>query len=557
MPDLADTRRQADEILRQETWVGGVQDFILRDKIRPESANRLENVETHIHGTARRRGGLRQQRQNTASSSDVSYLLKAISTVRGIDPFLVAMYNTAPNTSALVIDKGLQGYQQVTIPPELSWDQNSDAFAILDRVYFTKSGRDPYYWDGTDALQQERATPGFPGTSIPPITTGVFFQGRAWAGGDPAKPDLVYFSSGLGTNGNGEAGRSPFTWDRDFQAFRMVTGRVSAIIPFRNQALIVFTDRGVESLEPNCCEILNTHRLTLNTNIGSPFRHTVQICGESIYFMDQEGHIRSLAQTELDENRGVTNAPLSMTINNVIERQTKNRLEWARAGFARGIYWIWMPTGGSQYANEGWGYSIRDESWIGPYYLERDNDADLLTSMFVGGVVGHRFTGDQERTYLIAKNRATAIKTFIAFDPLDLDDDGTLIPMTIETRAYDSPIEAEETWQHVQTEYRILHSPGDVDLTVTVRARVDEGGYTDVETLTVSTNAGPHLSVDLPFPLVPDSRQSFGSSFTSILPRGHNVQLQITTRDDTVTYEVLDLKVTSKTDNLNYELAGG
>lgn len=295
MVDFADNRRQMPVIVKQRSWVGGVHDFVPRDMIPDNTAIRLENVETHMHGTVRRRGGLRLQYTHTATSTDQPLLLKAINTIRGVEPFQVAVYNTDAATSVVTIDQGPGGQRTVTVGPPWVFDQRTDVFPLLDRVYFTKEGLNPLYWEnGATSLQEERATPGSSLTSIPKAMTGTYFQGRGWVGGNPAAPDLVYFSSALGTNGNAEAGRSPFTWDQDFQAFRMVTGRVEAIVPFRNAALVVFTDRGIETLEPNCCDILNTHRLTLNPNTGCVNRHTVQVCGEDIFFMDQEGHIRSL-----------------------------------------------------------------------------------------------------------------------------------------------------------------------------------------------------------------------------------------------------------------------
>lgn len=541
-------------LVEQKTWVGGVHDFVPLNFIPDNAANRLENVETHMHGTVRRRGGTRVQYQHAASSTDAPILLKSVNTIRGANPLTVACYNTAVDASAITIDYG-SGGGQVPVTSGLVFDDTSDAFALLDRIYFTKAGKNPQYWEpGKTSTAEELATPGLTMTSIPPVTTGTFFQGRGWAGGDPTSGDLVYFSSALGTNGNAEAGRSPFTWDHEFQAFRMVTGKVTAIVPFRNAALMIFTDKGIETLEPNCCDILNTHRLTMNNTVGCVNRHTIQVCGEEIFFMDQEGHIRSLSQTELDENRGVTNQPLSLTINRVIERQTKKRLTWARSGFSKGIYWIWMPTDGSQYANEGWGWSIRDQAWVGPYFLNRDQEGSVLVPSYVGGITSQRFQGDQERTYFLIKRQSTtAIKTVIAFEPTDLKDEETTIPVVVETKAYEPKGETRKEWKHLEQDFRILLAPGDATVSMLLECRSDEGTWVTLATKTLATDAGPHLPVALPFALSPDSRQEAKTSFTSIAESSYLLQIRMTIRDSVDTWEILAQMLSAHPLNIDFD----
>lgn len=539
--------------IKQNTFVGGVQDFLPSHLIRPTSALRLENCEIHVHGTVRRRGGMRSHyvHQTDAGSDTMEpWILKMFSGIRGIGPIQVAVWNIN-GAARITVDRGDTSQQEFDFLPTFSFDETGDVFKLLDRVYFGKAGQVPLYWeDGASALQQELAVPGFPGTTIPPVVTGVFFQGRGWAGGDPSAEDLVYFSNALGTGGNGEASRSPLTWNRDFQAFRM-DGRVRAIVPFRNTALVVFTDTTIEMLEPNCCEILNTYRLVLHRTTGCPFRQTIQICGEDIFFMDQEGHIRSLKQTELDESKGVTNAPLSLTIKNVIDRQTKARLEKARSAFSKGMYWIAMPMDGSQVANEMWGWSIRDQAWVGPYFFGKDEADDVLTSMTIGGACSCRFDGDDERIYVLAQNSENAIKSYIALEKEDYDDDGVLIPVVIETRSYAGDVQGQEvdhlrkTWVHTEVEMRYLFDDADTQVAVNVEVRGDEGAYIETDHFTFVTDAGPNLPVDLPFALTPDSRQTRKLSLTGIPGEPtHLIQERVTIRDDATRWEILSTLVT-------------
>ena len=553
---MADSTRENPAIISQRTFVGGVQDYLPYHMVRDTSAVRLENCEIHVHGTVRRRGGLREWFENTASSVDFPLLLKSFSGIRGLGPIEISVWNSAANTSQTTIDFGDGNPQTIAFPDSFAFDEKGDIFKLLDRVYYGRAGQNTLYWEsGASALSQELATPGFSETTIPPVVTGVFFQGRGWAGGDPSAEDLVYFSGALGTDGDGESTRTPLSWDRHFQAFRMETGRVRAIIPFRNTALVVFTDKGIEVLEPNCCEILNTHRYTLHRNTGCPFRQTIQICGEDIFFMDQEGHIRSLKQTELDENQGVLNAPLSLTIQNVIDRQVKTRLDWARSAFSKGMYWIWMPTNGSQYANEGWGYSIRDQAWVGPYYFARDIDDDAhLVPTIVGGVDGNRFENDEERLYVLGKTVDDEIKTYIALEPEDYTDDGVIIPVVLETKNYTAGDPLKKTWFHTEQEVRFLIDPGDEDLDITVDVRGDEDGYVSTDAVTMSVSARPHLPVDLPFALVPEKRQQLKTSLAGIIGYPTNGLMErITIRDDNSRWEILTLVVSGIVEELDFQ----
>ena len=555
MADYADTKRQSPLLIKQQTWVGGVQDFVPKNRIGPTAAARLENIETHIHGTVRRRGGLRAWYQHISSSTDLPLLQKSFHGIRATVPLLASIYNSAYLTPKVTIDYGGSNQQSVTVTAPFAFDERTDVFQLLDRLYFTYRGFAPQYWEpGAMQLLQERASPGFPDTTIPPVATGVYFQGRAWAGADPDKPDLVYFSSGLGTDGNGESNSSPFTWDRVFQAFRMETGNVEAIIPFRNDALIVFTDRGIETIEPNPNNILNSYRITLNRIIGCINRHTIQMCGEEIFFMDQDGHIRSLSQTELDENRGITNAPISLSINNVIERQTKNRLAWTRSGFLNGIYWIWMPTNGSQYATEGWGWSIRDQAWIGPYFFQRDATGGTLTPAIVGGIANHRFDMDQQRSYFLIKNNSGAIKSYIGLDSADLTDEGTTIPVIIETAAYAPKEEVRKTWQHLEHEFRFISAPHDATVDMLVEVRSDEGGFNTAAIKTITPDAAPNLPATLPFTLTPYSRQTIKTSLTSITPRSYSIQQRLTIRDAIDTWELIATLMSAFPDNMEYNV---
>lgn len=562
MPDYADSGRQATFALRQETFLGGVHDFVAHHLIPQNAAVMLENCDIQGHGTVRRRGGLRIHRENfagtgTLANPSVPLLLKS-HVLRGRPPFLVGAYRANINTSRVIIDDGSGGVLEMDATHTFS--EEMDAVQLLDRIYFMQPGQPPLFWEpGEQVLKREVAGAGNAGTSIPYLSSATYYQGRAWGIGDLAKPDLVYFSSALQ---NAETSSVLFNWDKDFQAFRMLTGRTVAIQSFRNSSLIVFTDRGIEQLEPTQGEtdsisqfMLCCYRTTLTDKIGCISKHTVRLCGEEIVFMDQEGHIRSLQQTELDENRGVTNQPLSFRISNVINRQSKGYLKKSHAAFSKGIYWVAFPTNDLTEPTELWGWSFRDQMWIGPYRFGFDHeDEDHLIPMTIGGIASHRFDQDDERLYVLLRTASGggAINTYVALDPLDFTDDGILIPVRIESRVYalDQP-QRRKTWVAVQHELRFIHAPGDQSFDVVTEARPEESDFESVGTVTMTPDAAPALPSPMPFTPTPYGRQTKSQPLTSIA-RGRGLQLRTKIRDEESEWELINQTIYGVIDNEEY-----
>jgi len=537
----------------QPTFIGGVQDYLPKHMIDDNAAARLENIDVADHGTVRRRGGLREFSvyQAGVPAGSKMLLTKSIPANRDFTPLLVSMRVSELNDPTAVFDGGT-GVIQITPSNEgtfLSFDDRLEIINILERIYFLQPGQPARYYEaGATRLKVEIPEAGEPQSTIPSVGTAAYFQARMWAGGDDAKPDLVWFSTALGST---EANASGFTWDQVAQSFRVVTGKVEKILGFRNVTLIVFTDHGIESIEPDACSILNSIRSTITDVIGCVNKHTVQVCGEDVLFMDQNGHIRSLKQTELDESAGVTNLPLSQTIANVIDRQTKEYLRTARSQFFNGSYYIWFPTDSKTYANEGWRYSFRERAWMGPYLLQKSASEGHLNPIAVGGMAAHKFNLDHERLYFTGKSQAGDLKSWIALDEDDFDDDGVKIPIRLETKAYQPLPGTRKIWQHMETEVRFIHSDDDASIDVDIETRVadtelsEEKGWLDLGTETLNPDAEPHLPVHLPFTLVPYGRQRIKKAMTS-QGAGHSYgcQFRFSMETDLIQFELILLLLT-------------
>lgn len=352
-----------------------------------------------------------------------------------------------------------------------------------------------------------------------------------------------------------------FLWDTEFQAFRTATGKITKILPYRDNALLIFTEHGIEVLEPDPFDVLSSVRNTFSLDIGSPFKNTVQVAGEDVYFMDQDGHLRSLLQTELEINKGVLNSPLSLKIQNVIDRQTKDRLHTARSVFHNGIYWIFMPLDGAQLPTEGWGFSVRDQSWVGPITF-----TDLQN---VSGLAAIRFTDDRQRLFTLLDAGTDAV-TYRFLDPADRLDITTAIPFEWRSANYTArnPSQRKE-WVSLDIEARVLAQLSlQAPSSFVLRVRGDEGEWKLVGNLTLNTQAGPRmtgavsmgtlgsLGVSLNFNMIPDLRQRLKSSLTGLIPRSHGLQVELASSSTASDFEILGTTLWALIDPEEYEDSG-
>lgn len=635
---MADSFREETVGMRQGTFLLGVMDFLPADLIPDNKSALLQNAEIHKTGAMRRRGGLKSPVTMAALTGPGKPRLLRMYVGKGHGPAKVAAVHDTEFTSKLAIEDGFGTLTTISVPFALS--DEAELVQILDRIYVLDPGHSPVYWQWGNV---QANVDGFGSTAFPQSGTAMFFRGRGWCSGDPANPDLVYFSLTLGaepyeeflnrtedeqiaavnTSGLSEenrtaartrvraavdlartrsrrdkrrlAGRergedqagfgdlgtdliligddfelalpelSPvletetqatpaafgmLVWNQTFQAFRMVTGRVQALIPFRNDAVLVFTDRGIEIIEPDPCDVLESRRLTVSTRIGSVSKQSIQTVGEDVIFQDQEGHVRSLAQTELDESRGILNSPLSQDITGFINRLTKSALSATRSALFDGVYYIAWATGGSPSANEIWGYSVRDKAWTGPYRLP--------DGMTVHGFAPIRFDGDQERLYVLVKDGSNA-RTFKFLE--DFSDNSTAIPFEFRSKNHVAGNNAiKKTWVSIDMEARVIQQPSINPTVFELGVRGEEGAWITLALLTLGSNAGPQFTnnglgtfgITLPFHLIPDNRQRLKASLTGIIPRSHGLQMRIKESGTQNEFEVLSLILWGFQDPVEY-----
>lgn len=535
---MADSTRENPNGIRQPIFLQGCHDFTPADLVPEAGARELRNCEIFNQGTIRRRGGLAEfVSLGTGHTDGPLFLLRFPEQFH--DSALVALYNSAPATGKFTVLDAAG--TQITMSVPMDVDARTNLVKMLNRVYVLNANHIPLYWEyGNGSLLFERGAT----TGMPISVCATVFQGRAYAG----YKDLLYFSLALG---NTQVGTTEFTWDQQFQAFRLHTGDILQVLPFRNSSLLVFCRNGVEALEPNPCDILESNINVLSSTIGCGAAFSPQLIGEDVLFVDHLAHVRSLQQTELDESKGVTNTPLSLAINNVIARVNLEFLHTIRTVVHDGIYWVWYPLDGAQTPNEAWGWSPRNQAWVGP--VKVGYDPDMLTTFTVGGVATNQFDGDTEKLYLLYQDAGdTRVDELFALE--SRTDNGTDIPLRVITRAFAPSPERRKVWNHAEVEYSVPNMPQDGAPQLTISARRDEGGpWTELVTETLVSDAGPALPETLPFTLQPTRRQRIKMSLASIEP-SYSLQMRLEITDSTADFRILGLVVTFHVNNIDYDV---
>lgn len=473
---MADERRTQFYPDGDDTWLPGLHDYQSPEKVVQGGLSRAQEVTVADTGTIQRRKGLIQHREYRSTGSPLPTsaqpLLLAGFRFQESPAFLLGISQISSTTCSAFIDDGTaSGLREILLP--VRYTDRVQAVRLLDRVYLFEEGLTPLYWEWGNA--EFKAEPGGQ-ESIPQGTCAAYFKARAWVG----DKSLLYFSDALGTTGStGEVLANRFGWDQINFAFRTRTGDIVALQPFRNFSLVAFTDRGIETFEVNDCDILSTVRLTISDTIGCSGPHTVVMAGEQIYFQDHEGHLRNLAQTQLDESQGVTDVPMSLPIQRWVDRQTKDYLYRSRVVHHHGrLFWS-MPLDGAQFPNAVFAYSLKTKAWEGPWYFQGEQNP-----LRILGLTNFRFLADRERIYAFTKlsdGSAVVAKVLEGSDDL-----GTAIALDAQTRGYSGKMRASrKRWNHMTIGTRYVDGSDGSTVALTVEGRGDRGAWVSLGSFTL------------------------------------------------------------------------
>jgi hypothetical protein len=244
-------------------------------------------------------------------------------------------------------------------------------------------------------------------------------------------------------------------------------------------------------------------RKVIDDKYGLIAKNTVQELGGVIYFLDSELRVRALARTALD-----------------------NHISKCSSGVFEDFYLLGIPKDDATEVSELFIFDVARQAWYGPWTLK-----------------GAQFTvsdlrGEGQDIYF---GNTTDGKIIRMFDDTFDDDEGSY-EVALTTKKYDfNRPESDKIFNEIE-----VACLGTGEGTVTVKARVDAAGFTDVGTFDIIAG-DPTLPVDLEFTLGSSGivRQKFHLESFS---RGRNIDFQFT-HDETLDVQFLEWIVTVQDQN--------
>lgn len=528
----------------QHSWLGGVNSFVPAHLLGQDESVQLQNGDVFGSMTLRRRPGLNSFLTALSSlTHDYRPVWMGQFTIPGKGPRLAILANRDANTSRLLISDG-NSSGVLTIPGLHIFGPDAECVVFADRLYvLDPTAPKPSYWRFGQAEMRydEGGT-----TGMPQATTGCYFQSRGYVAGDPNNRRALYYSLLLGNvdrstsdEQTGDLSAKILDWHR-LQSVLMETGDIVKVVPFHNLAILVFTERGIETFEPNGCSILESVHTIASQNFGCASKHSVRVCGEDVLFVDQDFRVRSLKQSLTDEQQGVTNVPISLKIEDVSRRVTPDRGGSIRSAFFKGFYLVGFPVDGARHANEWWACSIRDGfKWTGPFHFAYDESSGQPPPVILESA---RLRDNVERCWAVLRSGTDVVlaKAFVG-----LTDLGTAIPWRFDTREFDDGVElGEKEWQSVHIKCKLLDAgSSDQTLNFALQARLDGQAWQTQATLGFGPMATPLVGSDATCGLV---RLADYPDFTARVPltglgQGRHIQFRLETTDTVSRFELLQI----------------
>ena len=393
----------------------------------------------------------------------------------------------------------------------------------LNKIYFCDGTSDPLVFDTSLSFSTIASS----ATSMLRHTTSEYFLNRLWTN-DVNNKSYVHYSTTLDD-----------IFDPTAQVFKFGEGsgnsEVIKLLGYRNQELLVFMNNRIEEIiVTNPGDNSTWVRRVIDDRYGIGAKDSIKEIGGIIYFLDNEKKVRALNRTALDAPTGTQAVPISLSIEPELEKINPLHIQKASAGVHENFYMLAVPLDSNTENSAIFVFDVTQGSWFGPWdlsvgkFAETDIRAQGRDAMF-----GNTTTGDVIRM----------------FDG-SFDDDGETIETIVITKKYDfGRPESDKIFNEIE-----IAALGTGSGTVTVRARVDAAGFSDVGTFDI-VSGGPLLPEDLPFTLGGNGivRAKFHLEGFS---RGRNIDFQFI-HDETFDLKLLEWIVTTQDQNYERENING
>lgn len=189
-------------------------------------------------------------------------------------------------------------------------------------------------------------------TSPPKTTAMAFYGNRLWT----LKNNLISFSDAFPSDYS-------TAFDRTTNAFRAPVGTARAIVPTRDQGLILLGADQIWQLSPSAVPSPTTDFPQKVLDIGCVAGNTAVQVADDIVFLAPDG-VRGLFRTQLDKLQTGKSFPLSFVLQDEFNAINWNHIDKACAVYFQNKYIIALPTDGSSYNNTCWVYYPSYNAWV-------------------------------------------------------------------------------------------------------------------------------------------------------------------------------------------------
>jgi len=501
-----DRMREFPLLIRVKDQSGGLNTQSFATEIQDNEAQELKNYFCDP-GLVKKRGGTDTFSEATGASG----ACRAISKFRPDDGSGHVLMQAIGDEVYSVSSAGVASLRATGYTADLSGEFTQG----LNKVFYSNGTDDVDVFD--TALAVSSIASG--ATSIPKHTTGEYFLNRLFVN-DVDNKSWVHYSGLLDD-----------IFNRSTQAQKLGEGsgdsEVVKLKGYRNQELIVFMNNRIEELiitDPS--DTSTWSRKVIDERYGLIAKNSVQELGGVIYFLDNELRVRALARTALDAPLGTQAVPISDKIEDQLDAVNNLHIDKCSSGVFEDFYLLGIPRDDNTEVSELFVFDGARRKWYGPWTLK----GAVFTVSDLRGKGQDLYFGN-----------TTDGKIIRMFDDTT-DDDEVSYETSLITKKYDGGRpESDKIFNEIE-----VACLGTGAGTVTVSARVDSGGFTEVGTFDI-ISGDPTLAVDLPFTLGSAGvvRQKFHLENFS---RGRHIDFKIT-HDETDDIQILEWIVTMQDQN--------
>lgn len=519
-----DTLQDQQPITSLRDFTGGVNDFIHPTIIKDNQSELIKNADHSTPGLVKTRNGFTQYK-DTAVASRIRGMFQF--TPDNATKLLLAISNANPQV--LYKTDGSSNWTSVGNLAAFSSSAEIVATQANNKIYFCDGAHQAQSFDGTTITTMTDAfsgtTPHFPGA----MTSICWWMGRMWVAGTSTAPGVLYFSFAL----------NPEKWDTTNQAFKPGYGtgdRIVALVPFRNEELIIFMTKSVWRLRPSNNDIFGVGSFGFPTNpsfilspitetIGCGASRSVAVVGKDMIFMDQYGRVRSLRRTETEASQGVEGISLSYNIGGSIPNSLNAaQISKCTAIFHDRKYYLSYPSTSASDVDQIFVYDSLLGSWAGPWTFD---SAGGFSRFVVSDIEG--------QVYLYGSRTQASFEVFRMES--GTTDDGVAISFNHRTKriSHDIP------YTKKKGKAVIVSLVSGSTATVTIKASADGGGFSTLGTMQNDGGVGT-LPQDYPFNLGTGGivRKPFRLTDMGTY---HDIQFDATCSDSGVVVQVLGYDV--------------